>query len=68
MFQWKQEEIWTNGQDQKKQHISDLSNHMNFKKIPYNETNLNVQVCVCVFDTVGEGEFFIIKGDIFKQL
>lgn len=25
-------------------------------------------VCVCVFDTVGEGEFFIIKGDIFKQL
>lgn len=52
----------------KKQHISDLSNHMNFKKIPFNETNLNVQVCVCVFDTVGEGEFFIIKGDIFKQL
>lgn len=44
----------------KKQHISDLSNHMNFKKIPYNETNLDVQVCVCVFDTVGEGEFFII--------
>lgn len=41
---------------------------MNFKKIPFNETNLNVQVCVCVFDTVGEGEFFIIKGDIFKQL
>lgn len=32
----------------KKQHISDLSNHMNFKKIPYNETNLDVQVCVCV--------------------
>lgn len=32
----------------KKQHISDLSNHMNFKKIPYNETNLEVQVCVCV--------------------
>lgn len=53
---------------QKKQHISDLSNHMNFKKIPYNETNLNVQVCVCVFDTVGGGEFFIIKGDIPKQL
>lgn len=54
----------------KKKHISDLSNHMNFKKIPYNETNLDVQVCVCVcvFDTVGEGEFFIIKGDIFKQL
>lgn len=28
--------------------ISDLSNNMNFKKIPINKTNLDVQVCVCV--------------------
>lgn len=43
---------------------------MNFKEIPYNKTNLDVQVCVClcVFDSVGEGEFFIIRGGILKQL
>lgn len=28
--------------------ISDLSNNMNFKKIPINKTNLDVQVCVCL--------------------
>lgn len=48
--------------------ISDLSNNMNFKKIPINKTNLDVQVCVCVFDSVGEGEFFIIRGEILTQL
>lgn len=47
----------------KKQHISDLSNHMNFKKIPYNETNLDVQVCVCVYLILwGKGNSLSFRG------
>lgn len=53
----------------KKQHISDLSNHMNSRKSYITKQIWMCKcVCVCVFDTVGGGEFFIIKGDIFKQL
>lgn len=36
---------------------------MNFKKIPYNETNLDVQVCVCVCLILwGKGNSLSFRG------